>query len=334
MTLSRKELLSASIEAFHNATQLRFFPTAIKDSEYYLLQLNVNNAKFSFFAVIKPNLTQATLGSLIVQFKTKSEPWILITSYVNPKNAEYLRKLEIPFIDSVGNAFLNIKELPLFIFLKGNKSAQYIMPATTFVSTAGIKLIFYLLCNPEAINLSYRELAQKSQVALGSINNIVRNLKEKDYLIEIKDKRKLIHIEKLIERWVIAYSEKLRSKLIIGKFKAEKNDWWRDAQIGEGCWGSEVGAYQLTHHLQPEIITLYSNRFDAKVQLKYQLKKDDNGNIEVYKQFWSFEDKWEKQNLVPPLLIYADLLISDDPRNIEVAKIIYEKYLVGSFKEN
>jgi hypothetical protein len=39
-------------------------------------------------------------------------------------------------------------------------------------------------------------------------------------------------------------------------------------------------------------------------------------------------------DLVPPLLIYADLMATGDTRNIETARMIYEKELSKYFREN
>ena len=41
--------------------------------------------------------------------------------------------------------------------------------------------------------------------------------------------------------------------------------------------------------------------------------------------FWEFEYPWKNRNIVPPILIYADLLATGDTRNIETADIIYEQ---------
>jgi len=43
------------------------------------------------------------------------------------------------------------------------------------------------------------------------------------------------------------------------------------------------------------------------------------------RKFWKFEPDWGYPNVTPPILIYADLLATADARNIETAKIIYDK---------
>ena len=51
------------------------------------------------------------------------------------------------------------------------------------------------------------------------------------------------------------------------------------------------------------------------------------------KKFWNFENN-DYPGLTHPILIYADLLATGDPRNIETAKIIYEKDIVRYLRED
>ena|ERR1043166_3489454 len=57
----------------------------------------------------------------------------------------------------------------------------------------------------------------------------------------------------------------------------------------------------------------------------YRLVPDQNGNVQVYKKFWKRDEA--NYDLVPPELIYADLLNTGDPRNIETAQKISDKLL-------
>ncbi|HCN91356.1 MAG TPA: hypothetical protein DIT28_19630, partial [Oxalobacteraceae bacterium] len=52
------------------------------------------------------------------------------------------------------------------------------------------------------------------------------------------------------------------------------------------------------------------------------------------RRFWNFPGDPEHDKLVPPLLVYADLLATGDARCIETAKMIYETYVARLFAEN
>ncbi len=92
--------------------------------------------------------------------------------------------------------------------------------------------------------------------------------------------------------------------------------------------GGEAAAAQLTRYLKPEIATLYlpENTVNDFI-LKARLKKDVNGNIELLNTFWEFDHARELKGLVPPVLVYADLMATANDRNIETAKMIYDKHI-------
>ena len=54
-----------------------------------------------------------------------------------------------------------------------------------------------------------------------------------------------------------------------------------------------------------------------------KLLPDGHGNIVLYNKFWNNGDV----NTVHPALIYADLVLMDDARTIELSKSIYDEFL-------
>jgi hypothetical protein len=60
---------------------------------------------------------------------------------------------------------------------------------------------------------------------------------------------------------------------------------------------------------------------------KHRLRADPEGNIEILDMFWDFPTEPTMPDVVPPILVYADLVLTLDPRNMEVARLIREKYI-------
>ena len=66
----------------------------------------------------------------------------------------------------------------------------------------------------------------------------------------------------------------------------------------------------------------------ATLVKRHRLRADPNGNVEVLDTFWNFHPpRGTPPDLVPPLLVYADLMATLDPRNLEVAKRIRAEHL-------
>jgi hypothetical protein len=65
-----------------------------------------------------------------------------------------------------------------------------------------------------------------------------------------------------------------------------------------------------------------------------KIRQDINGNIELRERFWNCENPELDKTMVPPLLVYADLMATGDPRNIETAQMIFTDYLQRHFTED
>lgn len=86
--------------------------------------------------------------------------------------------------------------------------------------------------------------------------------------------------------------------------------------------GGEVAAGKLTGYLKPVRITLYLDGKADELILANRLRPDLNGAIELLEAFWTTDEMGHRNDVAPPLLVYADLMASSDPRNIEAAKMI------------
>jgi hypothetical protein len=287
---------------------------------------------------LKTRVTNALIGNLVYQFDQATEQGLLIADYINPRMAERLKTMNIWFLDAVGNTYINAK--PVFIYIKGNKAPE--KPTAKTLQRAfrpsGLKLTYALLCNPELVNQPYRNIAQAAEVALGTVGWVIKDLIEIDHIVDMGERgRRLKNRKKLLERWLIAYPEQLRPKLETGRYRALDPDWWQTAPLHnlQAYWGAEVAADRLTHYLKPEIITIYVMKaWAGKLKLTNKLRKDPNGDVEILNTFWDVEHELNRTDTVNPILIYADLMASGDPRNIETAQIIYDQELAEHFRED
>jgi len=329
-----KNILFEALDAFRKNTGLKVevdpMPVQIDKQIDATIRIKWEDFEKKFAVEIKSTLTRTTLGGIVQKLFFLGEKGILVTRYVTPQLAEELRRIDIPFMDLAGNTYIN--ELPIMIFIKGNKLPdryQQELPTRAF-RPAGMRVIYAFLCNPGLEDAPFREIAEKTNVALGTVRWVMDDLNKLGYLLVINPrKRKLIRKKNLLNQWVIEYPIQLRKKLIMGRYRAEDEKWWKYANLEEvnGFWGGEVAAQLLTDYLKPQIVTIYTHKPPGKLILLNRLKKDPHGDIEVLRAFWRINDNELHSNIVHPLLIYADLLATGDLRNLETARIIYEKEL-------
>jgi len=325
MKLQEKIAIQKTLGVFRKRTRI--------DADLYgdgIVRLTHEDKRWECKAEVKFRVNRATIALLKQKMERTGNSLLLLTDYVNPELAERMRNQGILFIDAAGNAFINAT--PLYIFIKGEKpnNAMETKPVKRLFKPSGMKLIFALLNNPGMEKATYRDMAKAANVALGTVGIVITELKELGYLIDMEKKgRQLLKTEQLLERWVEAYPENLKPKLIQEKFKTDARHWWKDirpANLGLFL-GGEIAAAELTGHLKPERYTIYTDHLPGKLIYKFKLQKDPKGNLEVLTPFWAFEWKLAERGFVPPLLIYADLMATGEARAIEAAEIIYDNYL-------
>ena len=147
---------------------------------------------------------------------------------------------------------------------------------------------------------------------------------------------KLIQKEDLLQRWATTYPEQLRPKQALGHYKGEVG-WWHNRRLNPqiALWGGEVAAAKLTHYLTPEIITIYTTTQQLnQLLLENRLRKDPSGDVEILERFWETVEMWPHEDMVHPILVYADLLATGNQRNIETAKMIYEQHIIRLIRED
>ncbi|MFM7428621.1 MAG: type IV toxin-antitoxin system AbiEi family antitoxin [Flammeovirgaceae bacterium] len=294
------------------------------------MDILVEGKPLHFFVEVKQELRNHHLTKIFEQ----AHQWknlLVIANTILPGIKEELRQRHICYLEGNGNIF--IERQPFFIWLDQNKPLprQKEKPNRAFAKT-GLQVVFLFLNNPEYINKPYRAIAKAADTALGNVNNIINGLIELGFLVRKNKDELILHNTKaLLDKWVIAYEEKLKPALHVGNFRftgtnADKNWKALDLPAGETVWGGEPGGDILTNHLRPEILTIYTNEPNKDLMTRYKIVPDNLGQLKVYKKFWENLDL-KKTKAAPPILVYADLINTNEKRCVETAQKIYEQYI-------
>lgn len=304
-----------------------------------------------FLVEAKSAIRPSNLGLVLSQLAQTQEfsrrPVLLVSKYVAKVAVQKFKENNINFIDAAGNAL--IKHGSVFIYIEGQKAkSKERTNQTRAFQEAGLKIIFTLLSFPESITLSYRRLAEASDVSIGSLSNVMGELEQHNYILRTNQRKILKNQEDLLERWVVAYNEVLRPRVFRKRMKfvqhEQKRNWLNLTNLKTNkpiYWGGEPGAALLGSNLRPEIFTMYTNAELPDIAKVLRLVPDKDGEVEVLKQFWTIDKEQmniippfffpeilsNKKHITPPLLIYADLISSGSGRNIEVAKQILQDEL-------
>lgn len=300
------------------------------------LELLVEGRPYPYLIEIKQIDRIAMLHQVKQRFAETPRPCLLVAPRISTELADKCRELDVQFIDANGNGYLHAPGM--FVLVKGQRPTQgsalneMLNGSVSASGTSAARLIFVLLCAPELLNVPYRILSQVAGVSLGAIGPIFNDLARRGFINNAKNNRRFLEKERLLSEWVTIYPVKLRPKLAPRRFRASDRDWWRTVDINrfDAVWGGEVAAEKLTNYLKPEKITIYMRAATmrqnlSKLVIDSKLRADPDGDIEVLERFWKLPTDKSPPGTVPPLLAYADLVATMEPRNLEVATIIYKQ---------
>lgn len=299
-------------------------------------------ARYYYLKVV-PQLNPTVLDLVIHQIKTSPAPAdsspLLISHYISPKLAAKLKQAQVEYADCAGNLFLS--HMPLYIEIGGQKHAPKAPGADKLFRTAGLKLVYLFLRNRQAVNATYRMLADDAGIALGAIGSLFTELEKRSNLQVEGGRRELMAVEELLQRWQLGYLENLRPKLFLQRCKpapAVKLVQLPEKlkELGDGkqvLIGGELGASLMASNFIPKSAVLYMKpEQQLKMMLQLNLLPDPEGSITLLKPFgqqcsWT---GWQPEGLTlaDPLLTFAEL---NGHETDQVAEKLYRQYLVPRF---
>jgi hypothetical protein len=246
--------------------------------------------------------------------------------------------MDLYFADAAGNAYLRAVGLHIYVTGKRKPDDLKTTEQGKITNPAGLRVVFALLCKPELLNATYREIAAAARVALGTVGPVMKELETRRHITPVTEgrapRRRLLDPQRLVQEWVAVYPTVLRPKLNIRRFRAQQTGWTKglDLQPHHAFWGGEVAANRLLHHLEPQTATIYVRDTPKTLIAEYKLRADVNGDVEILDAFWNPNHVPKLGDLVPPILAYADLTTTTDGRDLEAAKMIYDQYIEPAFR--
>jgi hypothetical protein len=341
MTAQQERILDTAVVALGRTTGInaRVHPVTIgrHRATDAIIEVETDRHKHRFGAEVKTVDRFATPAMLKAQGQALHDPPLLVAPYITREVAEHCRQLRLPFIDTAGNAYL--EAAGLLVYVVGQ--ARPVEPRQgnfRALNPAGLKLTFALLCRPRLLDDNYRNIATAAGVALGTVGADMKDLEARGFfnLETHPHLRKLLDPKRMLEEWVTHYPITLRPKLNLGRFRADPERLQHTALAPlNAYWGAEPAAEKLTRYLKPAHFTIYTDEPIAKLVAAGRMRAEAAGNVEILEKFWNFPAAHAAKNdapdVVPPILAYADLLATNDGRNAEAARMIYEQRIEPAF---
>jgi len=310
------------------------------------LDLRTENGYVRFDVEVKGVLKRPMPTHLALSREESERHFLVMSEYVNPAIAEDLKKNQINFIDSVGNAFFHIPE-KIYIEISGKK-LEFLGDKKTsaLIQPKGLQLLFLFLADEGTLSDTYRILSEKAGVSLDRVFTVRNELVHKGY-VYTKDKKHYHFIDKkgLLERWLTNYVDRLRPKLVLGSFKVAPSVEEVISKSLQNTLANEQESFAIGGGLGADILLHYyrgptteifirSDLFEkVKTALKLIPAKDTNVTLlNLFSPRIIFQEGIQYP-VAHPLLIYAELLYQGGSRALETAEMIYNTYLKQRFDE-
>jgi hypothetical protein len=316
------------------------------------LTLRTTAGQLVYFVELKRTVNAAGLEHLIHQLEryaqgTKAKP-LLISNYLSPHLATRLIDAGINFVDAAGNVYLNWPR-KLHIQILGAKPKQLAESKSERLSQpSGLKVLYILLTQAPECWGAYRDIAKASGTALGSIAWIMRELKSKGYLAQTgHDQWQLTQKRKLLDLWMSGYSARLRPNLLVGRYQPSEADLSQTLRLlgtelenKEISWALTGGfaADIFMHHFRGEQLTFFVQEWSVELTRQLRWLPSEQGRVTVLRKFSPFVvfnlEVSRSQPVAHPLLVYAELISQGGEREVETAKLLYNRHLASIVAEH
>jgi hypothetical protein len=307
-----------------------------------LLVLDTAFGPVDYVIEIRKGITAQQLEHVLLQRRGfLKERLLLLNDYVPPPMAQRLAQAGIDFVDTVGNVHLH-RPKQLFVFVQGKRpQTPTDRKPTRLFQPSGLQILFVVLSEPSNADLPYRDLAALSGVSLGTVSQVIQEMRHKGYLAQIGPKEwTLVRQQELIEQWVTGYAERLRAKLVIDRFRAPGRELElavaklaESSARDERLWALTGGwaADALTHHYRGDQLVAFIENWSHRFLQELDWLPSQDGPITLLRLFSpavpSSEGHRNSHPVAHPLLVYAELLFGGTERELETAHLVYDAYI-------
>jgi len=282
-------------------------------------------------------LERSATNALLALATSEKTPLLLFARYIPRPTGERLAAAGINFVDEAGNIHLQLGKNYHTLLL--GKQPDRRAPETKRLSAAAVQVFFTFLVSPEAIQWPARRVAEAAGVSKTAASDARQRLVAEG-VVRRQGARgyQLIGAHQLEERFIQGYGRVLRPHLRLAQMSAKDRDpdafverFSEVAKQNKLPWAltGGAGAYSLDRFYRGGETALFLPTLSKQLQQELLMLPDHQGPI-TFLRLFSPLVLWPGKTSRPvahPWLVYAELLLQDDPRALEAAREIKNRYL-------
>jgi hypothetical protein len=278
-------------------------------------------------------LTRSAGLSLVARAsRNRRRSWIALSPYVSQPVGQLLVSQGIGFLDQAGNCYIAVGD-DYLAHVEGRRR-QMALRHGRGLGARSYQVLFALLARPELVNAPIRSLAEAAGVRKTTAAELVQRLKQEGLLLRDKGGQRIARPTVLMDRWLAGYTDKLRPRLLVGRYRAANKepsvfDKHVEATLDDHlswAWGGAAAGFRLTGHYRGDTTTLHVAT-PTTIQRQLNLLPANDGPIIVLGVPGPLGLAGPAPHVAHPLLVYTELLVEGDERAREAAEEIHSRYL-------
>lgn len=299
--------------------------TRLTSSRPLPMAIEIGSRMVDVAALYMPEMS-ATAALRLAHSVPTDVPLLVVGPRIHTSSADTMRTRGIWFVDGTGNAYL--RDDALLIDVRGRRpfasspvsEQRKLSPANPFTPKRA-QVVFALLTDPALADAPYRDIAERSGVSLGMSKGTMDALEMIGFVENLGSRRRLVRGGELLDLWAAAYPAGLGRSNKLAVVSGDVHSWSAPGDIPIAV----SGEYALSGFIRnPESLVLYVGSNGEKHRLRNLMvmnrwHSEPHGNITIRELFWHDLQSSEKIRPAPIALIYADLLASNESRQIEIA---------------
>ena len=281
---------------------------------------------------LRGNLVSTSLSYPLIEGvlrRAGKKPWILLARHVSRPMGEHLRSLDVNYCDLAGNLHVRLGAGYVAV-IEGRSAARPVAPAG--LTHNDYRVLFALLVDEDLLAASVRVLSEAAGVSKSSISRCLERLEAKRMLVRGEPGSVRSQRDELIDQFVHGYVATLRPRLLIGTYRPAENPKVLDKKLAKRLgalkvgWGGDAGAYRLVEHYRSPRTTIHLEADPGDLPTRLKALPSPDGFLEVLgiPGPLAIGGGYE---LAHPILIYAELLATGDPRSREQAALLLAEHV-------
>ncbi len=261
---------------------------------------------------------------------------MLFAPYVPGKLGKELAEGRLSYIDAVGNCHVTIgRDRQLLAHVEGRKPERA-SGARSAGRAPSHQVAFALLARPALVDATIREIALAAGVGRTAVADNLKRLEEQGFIARSRSGAALVRRGELLDRWLAAYADVLRPRAIIGTYRTQVTEPEAlEAHIEKVCadrvwaFGGGAAAWRMTHHYRGLATVLHVDTAPPELLRNLRAIPARDGALTLLRGAGTIAYDGIAPHLAHPLLVYAEMAISSDPRMREAAHELREKFIPG-----